>query len=277
MFKLNFENMGDINPYGIMDERGELLFDLDAEGNATNYRNAYEFALHKLEPFSGNVMYGPDAGALLESENYFDADGDHKATHEQLEFLGRLAEKAKVKPEDFKFTPEELENIQKLEEEIKTGRAVLVGGVAVVATEKHEVGYSSDDGSWINDNELRRLSDKAQYGAAIIDHNAHVLPGDKIGDGAVLRKNSAVGHNSTVEGSEIGENAVVGPDCNIKDSVIDDEARVRRHAHVVSSVVGRGALIDPHSKVINRTVDNGERVKRSIFGRIASIIGTGRT
>ena len=109
------------------------------------------------------------------------------ATHEQLEFLGRLAG---FRGDNFKFSTEELDRIEELETAITKGKAVLVGGVAVASIALGET----------TEQVQARLRNTATYRAALLGNWAEV------GDWAAIGRGAEVGREA-----EVGAGVIVPP------------------------------------------------------------------
>ena len=117
---------------------------------------------------------------IMGSEEYFSGEGGaHEATHEQLEFLGRLAE---LRGQGFEFTTNEKADIQQLEEMISQGRTVLVGGVAVASKLRRESREKISS----------RFNQGAYYGAAVFAAGARVGNGAIVGGGAKVEDGTVV-------------------------------------------------------------------------------------
>ena len=115
------------------------------------------------------------------------------ATHEQLEFLGRLAG---FRGDNFKFSTEELDRIEELETAITKGKAVLVGGVAVASIALGET----------TEQVQARLRNTATYRAALLGNWAEVGDWATIGRGAMVGRGAEVGREA-----EVGAGVIVPP------------------------------------------------------------------
>lgn len=153
------------------------------------------------------------------------------ATHEQLEFLGRLAQNRRP---NFKFSSEELSRIEELETAIAEGRAVLVGGVAVAAIGEKET----------HEEVTARLFNTATYGAALIGDWARVGHKAWVGDGARVGYRATVGDSATV-----GHKARVGDGARVGDwATVGDSAGVGDWAEVVSNtLIPAGGVVEPRA------------------------------
>lgn len=185
---------------------------------------------------------------IISGEGYFGgSDGQHEPTHEQLEFLGRLA---KERGKGFKFTDKELTDIEELERRIRiTGNsfeeAYLVAGVAVVMSVNNCIaGKNEVTGG---------LSPAAIYGATILGHGNEIHPYSEIGDGGLI------GSFNIIK-ARLGADVVVGR-CNIighpnREVSIGDKTVILDDATIVSSVgsgvnVGRNASVTSYGRVGN--------------------------